>query len=94
MGALTGPAADAVAAAWAELHRMLEGDRYMRFSMHSHRDWDDASRRLWDAVLFMEGGRVLARARRSTRDGAAVAVLEEMRGNRQEQAADPARRPG
>lgn len=64
--------------AWIELDRILSKNPYMRFSLDTHRNWDDARRRVWQAVVFMEKGRLLARVYAETRDEAVAGVVREM----------------
>jgi hypothetical protein len=64
--------------AWQRLDRVLSGNKYMRFSLESTRNWDDATKRQWHAVAFMENGKVVARARRATRDDALAAMVDEL----------------
>lgn len=65
--------------AWAKLDTMLKEGRYLRFALDTNRDWDDCTKRVWRAVLYMEGGKILARATRPTRDEAVIAVIQEMK---------------
>lgn len=64
-------------ALWEALDEYLASDRYMRFALDSHRDWDDCRRRAWQAVIFMESGKIVARATSDTRDGAMREVLKK-----------------
>lgn len=72
-------AIDPAAAAWKRLDELLVERRYMRFSLDTNRDWDDCTKRVWRAVIYMEGGTILARVTRPTRDEAVIAVIQEMK---------------
>lgn len=68
-----------VADAWEELDRQLEKRRYMRISLDTTRDWDDARKRRWNAVAFMEKGQVIARVCYPTRDQAIVELAYRLK---------------
>lgn len=67
-----------VADAWVELDRYLRENRYMRLSFDTFRDFDDATKRQWTAVVFMESGKVVVRTRGRTRDEVVVQLAYEM----------------
>lgn len=62
--------------AWRHLQEMLDAYKYMRFSVSSYRN--AKNEREWEAVIFMETGRVLARATAPARAIAMVKVVKEM----------------
>jgi hypothetical protein len=67
--------------AWAEIDRMLAGDPYLRFSFDSHRNWEDAKKRIWKATLSREAGgkakcdALISRASGETREEALVNMV-------------------
>lgn len=61
---------------WAALDKLLEDNRYMRFSIDTYRNFDDARKRMWNAVLFKENGQLLARAYGDTREEALSGMLK------------------
>lgn len=65
------------AAAWARIDELMTENRYMRFSLTTNRDWEDCTKRVWRAVLYMESGTILAQAVRPTRDEVVCAVILE-----------------
>ena len=68
---------DGAGAAWAKLDLILDGSPYIRFSLECHRDFDDAKRKKWHAVIFKESGRLVANAYGLTRDEAVTAVVDK-----------------
>lgn len=62
---------------WAKLDLILGGSPYTRFSLVCHRDWEDAKRKKWHAVIFKETGQMIASAYGLTRDEAVAAVVEK-----------------
>lgn len=70
-GSSHGRAADA----WAELDVILGDSPYTRFSLNAHRDWDDYRKRKWQAVIFTEKGKILARAYGATKDEAVALAV-------------------
>lgn len=61
--------------AWAEIDRRLGLDPYLRFSIDTHRNWDDSKKRTWQAVLFRESGKVVSRVYGDTREEALVRLV-------------------
>jgi len=64
-----------IESSWEELDAILAANPYTRFSIDTHRDWDDARKRKWQAVLFKEKGQILARAYGGTRSEALTESL-------------------
>lgn len=64
---------------WAVLDEILKDSPYTRFSIDTYRNFDDARKRQWHAVLFKEKGQLLASAYGATRDLALGALLEAYR---------------
>lgn len=60
--------------AWDWIDKTLRAWKYMRFSLSSYRSAQHA--REWEAVLFMEKGRVLARIRNVDRAEALILVCQ------------------
>jgi hypothetical protein len=61
--------------AWADLDEILKASPYTRFSLDTHRDWDNCRKRKWQAVLCKDNGHVLARAYGDTRDEAVAELV-------------------
>ncbi|MGH8898463.1 MAG: hypothetical protein ACRDZ4_15960 [Egibacteraceae bacterium] len=58
---------------WDVVDRLLAADRYLRFSLDSMRNWENAWQRQWRAAFYTEGGKVRAKA-------VAATWLEAVRG--------------
>ena len=68
--------------AWKRIDEILAESPYTLFSIDTSRDYDDAKKRIWRAVFFREGGKVLARAHGLTRDDAAVNLVQQYEATR------------
>lgn len=62
--------------AWDWIDKTLRAFKYMRFGLSSYRSAEHA--REWEAVIFMEKGKVLARVRNVDRAEALVLVVKAM----------------
>lgn len=69
------PSAGRVQDAWAEIDRRLEEDPYLRFSIDTHRNGMDSSKRRWHAVLFREKGNIVSRVYGNSREEALVSLV-------------------
>jgi len=78
---LSKPSGGRVQDAWDVLDQMLAKDPYLRFSIDSHRNWEDSKKRVWKATLSREAGgkakcdALISRASGSTREEALVSMV-------------------
>lgn len=62
---------------WDQLHRYLDANPYMRFSISCYRG--GAGERTWQAVIFKETGAIVARGREGDRVEALLAMMKELK---------------